>query len=115
MFWLTEILGENCPKISFKHHNFYLSTWVLKHMVDYFVYKAILPGTPFNISNLNLVFHVLCDLSVFPWDCGWYGRDSIFWMPHFFKKVLTAPLNSVSLSLWALDCGPNVLMEKKYI
>ena len=33
---------------------------------DYFVYKTILPGTPFNISNLNLVFHVPCDLSIFP-------------------------------------------------
>ena len=93
----------------------YLSTWVLKYMINYFVYKIILPCMPSNISNLKLVFHVPCDLSIFPWDCGWYGRDSIFWMPNFFKKVLTATLNSVLLSLWTLVGGPNVLMEKKYI
>ena len=36
-------------------------------------------------------------------------------MPHFFKKVLTAPLNSVPLSRWTLVGGPNVLMENKNI
>ena len=102
-------------KLPKKSPQFIPKYWVLKYMINYFVYKTILPGTPFNISNLNLVLHVPCDLSVFPWHCGWHGRDSIFWMPHFFKKALTAPLNSVPLSLCTLFSGPNVLMEKKYI
>ena len=82
-------------------------------MINYFVYKTILPGTAFNISNLDLVSHVQCDFSSFPWDWGWCGWDSGFWMLHFFKKVLTAPLNSVPLSHYTLVGGPNVLLEKK--
>ena len=36
-------------------------------------------------------------------------------MPHFFKDVLTAPLNSVPLSLWTVFGESNVLKGKKHI
>ena len=59
-----------------------------------------------------LSFQVPCELSIFPWTCGWYTQDVTCWIPLILKNTFTAPWYSVSRSLWTLLGGPIHLNDK---
>ena len=88
--WLTFALKTYCEKLLETH---YL-------------------GLPLKISYSNFRFHVVCDLSIFPCDWGWYGRLLISFTSKGFarwerkpksEKMLHAETYHLSFKLYAIN------------